>query len=131
MVRRRVDEEEGEELGLDGEGGAQAYAEYSQWQQAQLSKKSPKKEKESGGRQKENSGKKRLSYLEARELETMEGRIHDAETLAAAKEAALQDPAVNTNPALLQKTYEELQTARAGVDDLYTRWGELTEKASA
>jgi ATP-binding cassette subfamily F protein uup len=118
-------------MGLDGEGGAQAYAEYSQWEQAQLSKKTPKKEKESGVRQKESSGKKRLSYLEARELETMEGRIHEAETLAAAKEAALQDPTVNTNPALLQKTYEELQTARALVDDLYTRWGELTEKASA
>jgi ATP-binding cassette subfamily F protein uup len=118
-------------MGLDGEGGAQAYAEYGQWEQAQLAKKSPKREKESGGRQKESSGKKRLSYLEARELESMEQRIHDAEALAAAKEALLQDPSVNTNPILLQKTYEELQAAREAVDDLYTRWGELGEKASA
>jgi ATP-binding cassette subfamily F protein uup len=117
-------------MGLDGEGGAQAYAEYAQWEQAQLAKKAPKKEKDSGGRQKESS-KKRLSYLEARELETMEARIHEAETLAQAKEAELQDPAVNTNPALLQKTYEESQAARELVDDLYMRWGELTEKASA
>ncbi len=48
-------------MGLDGEGGAQAFAEYAQWEQAQLSKKSPKKEKDTGGRQKETSGKKRLS----------------------------------------------------------------------
>jgi len=117
-------------MGLDGEGGAQAYAEYAQWEQAQLAKKSPKKEKDSSGRQKESS-KKRLSYMEARELETIETRIHEAETLAHAKEAELQDPAVNTNPALLQKTYEESQAAREVVDDLYMRWGELTEKASA
>ena len=72
-------------MGLDGEGGAQAFAEYAQWEQAQLAKKSPKKEKDSGGRQREGQSKKRLSYLEARELETMETRIHEAETLASAK----------------------------------------------
>jgi ATP-binding cassette subfamily F protein uup len=118
-------------MGLDGEGGAQAFAEYAQWEQAQLSKKAPKKEKESNGRQKESSGKKRLSYLEARELETMERRIEEAEAVAAGLEAALQDPAVNTNPELLRTTYEESLAAQEVVHDLYARWGELTEKASA
>jgi ATP-binding cassette subfamily F protein uup len=117
-------------MGLDGEGGAQAFAEYAQWEQAQLNRKSPRKEKESAPRQKEAT-KKKLSYIEARELETMESRIQDAEDLAAAKEAALQDPAVNTNPELLRKTYEESLAAQEVVHDLYTRWGELTEKASA
>jgi ATP-binding cassette subfamily F protein uup len=120
-------------MGLDGEGGAQAFAEYAQWEQAQLSKKTPKKEKDSNnGRQKESSpGKKRLSYLEARELETMERRIEGAEAVAAGLEAALQDPAVNTNPQLLRTTYEESLVAQEVVHDLYARWGELTEKASA
>jgi ATP-binding cassette subfamily F protein uup len=118
-------------MGLDGDGGAQAFAEYAQWEQAQLARKSPKKEKESNGRQKDGTGKKRLSYLEARELEGIETRIQEAEALAAEKEAALQDPAVNTNPALLEKTCQESQAAREAVDDLYIRWGELTEKASA
>ncbi len=118
-------------MGLDGEGGAQAFAEYAQWEQAQLSRKSPKKEKDSGGRQKEPAGKKRLSYLEARELETMERRIEEAEAVAAGLEAALQDPAVNSNPELLRTTYEESLAAQEVVHDLYARWGELTEKASA
>jgi ATP-binding cassette subfamily F protein uup len=117
-------------MGLDGEGGAQAFAEYAQWEQAQLNKKAPKKEKD-GVRQKESSGKKRLSYLETRELETMEARIQEAEDTATAKEAALQDTAVNTNPELLRKTYEELEAVRETINDLYSRWGELTEKASA
>jgi ATP-binding cassette subfamily F protein uup len=118
-------------MGLDGEGGAQAFAEYAQWEQAQLSKKSPKKDKDSGGRQKESSGKKRLSYLEQRELETMERRIEEAEALVAGLEASLQDPAVNTNPEVLRTTYEESVAAQEVVHDLYERWGELTEKASA
>jgi ATP-binding cassette subfamily F protein uup len=118
-------------MGLDGEGGAQAFAEYAQWEQAQLSRKSPKKEKDGGGRQKESSGKKRLSYLEQRELETMERRIEEAEALVAGLEASLQDPAVNTNPEVLRTTYEESVAAQDVVHDLYERWGELTEKASA
>jgi ATP-binding cassette subfamily F protein uup len=118
-------------MGLDGEGGAQAFAEYAQWEQAQTSRKAPKKEKEGGNRTKENVSRKRLSYMEARELETMEARIQQAEDLVAAKEAALQEPEVNTNPELLRKTYEELEAAKSEVDDLYMRWGDLTEKASA
>jgi ATP-binding cassette subfamily F protein uup len=118
-------------MGLDGEGGAQAFAEYAQWEQAQLSKKSPKKEKDGNGRTKEASGKKKLSYLEQRELETMERRIEEAEALVVGLEAALQDPAVNTNPELLQTTYDESVAAQEVVHDLYARWGELTEKASA
>jgi ATP-binding cassette subfamily F protein uup len=118
-------------MGLDGEGGAQAFAEYAQWEQAQLSRTPAKREKENGGRQKEPPPKKRLSYLEQRELESMERRIEAAEAVAAGLELALQDPAVNTKPDVLRTTYEESVAAQKVVHDLYERWGELTEKASA
>jgi ABC transport system ATP-binding/permease protein len=122
-------------MGLDGEGGAQAFGEYAQWEQAQATRKQPKNgsnkaaaEVPSDSRAK--SVKKRLSYLEAREWETIEAKVHEAEAHLAEKEKALQDPAVNTNPDLLQKTYEETKAAAAEVDRIYARWAELSDKLS-
>jgi ABC transport system ATP-binding/permease protein len=122
-------------LGLDGDGGAQAFAEYSQWEQSQNGRKQPRNgnAKQNGDSQAETrakSVKKRLSYLEAREWETIEALVHAAEAHLAEKENALQDPAVNTNPELLQKTYDESRVAATEVDRLYSRWAELSDKAS-
>src|SRR5206468_9056448 len=52
-------------LGLDGQGGAQMYADYWQWEQAQVSSKPVKQEKVAEAPQRE-SAKRKLSYLEAR-----------------------------------------------------------------
>jgi ATP-binding cassette subfamily F protein uup len=122
-------------LGLDGDGGAQAFAEYSQWEQSQNGRKQPRNgnAKQNGDSQAETkakSVKKRLSYLEAREWETIEALVHAAEAHLAEKENALQDPAVNTNPELLQKTYDESRVAATEVDRLYSRWADLSDKAS-
>jgi ATP-binding cassette subfamily F protein uup len=123
-------------LGLDGEGGAQAFAEYAQWEQAQSVRKqprnnnSPKPAGDSTADAKARNVRKRLSYLEAREWETIEARVHEAEAKLAALEHKLQEPSVNTNPSLLQKTYDESKTAGEEVDRLYARWAELSDKAS-
>jgi len=117
-------------VGLDGEGGAGVFADYSQWEEAQAAARKPLRAEKSVDRQKSETGKKRLSYLEAREWETIEKRIEEAEAVVSAKHAALEDSAVNTNPALLQKTVEELGTAQEAVDELYARWGELGAKVS-
>ncbi len=117
-------------VGLDGEGGAGVFADYSQWEEAQAAARKPVRAEKSGDRQKADTGKKRLSYLEAREWETIEKRIEEAEAVVSAKHDALEDPAVNTNPALLQKTVEELGTAQEAVDELYARWGELGAKVT-
>ncbi len=76
----------------------------------------------------DNSKKKRLSYMEAREWDGMEARIQEADAELMAKEEALQDSAVNTNPAALQKALSELDAVRSAVDALYTRWAELGDK---
>ncbi len=117
-------------VGLDGAGGAGVFADYSQWEEAQAAARKPVRAEKQADRQKSESGKKRLSYMEAREWETIEARIEEAEAVVAAKHAALEDRAVNTNPALLQKTVAELGAAQEAVDELYARWGELGAKVS-
>jgi ATP-binding cassette subfamily F protein uup len=69
-----------------------------------------------------------LGYLEQRELDTMEATILEAETAWEASRRAAEDPAIASDPAALQARYAELETARAEVDRLYARWGELTAK---
>jgi len=117
-------------VGLDGEGGAGVFADYSQWEEAQAAARKPVRSEKAPDRQKADSGKKRLSYLEAREWETIEKRIEEAEAAVNEKHIALDNPAVNTNPSLLQKTVEELGVAQEAADELYARWGELGAKVS-
>ena len=73
-------------------------------------------------------GKKKLSYLEAREFATIEQRVEEAEERLNAARHALDDPAVATNAEALQKTLAEQELAQDAADKLYARWAELTEK---
>ena len=87
-------------LGLDGQGGAQMFADYWQWEQAQLSSKPAKQEKVGAPRRSGDSrGKKKLSYLEAREWEQMEARILEAEQELEAIRAEMQSPDVVSDAA--------------------------------
>ena len=119
-------------LGLDGEGGARLYADYWQWEQAQLARKqAAKAERETPAAQPAPSGppaKKKLSYLEAREWEQMEGRILEAETNLEALRAEMQAPDAVSDGARLHALYEKVKEAEAAVDVLYARWAELEAK---
>ena len=123
-------------LGLDGFGGAERFADYSQWeawQEEQAAAKLSKgvvKEKTVTVAQATASQpiKKRLTYKEDRELGMMEQTIASAEELLAEKLAALQDPAVSGEPAKLHAASVELESAQKAVDALYARWAELEEK---
>ena len=114
-------------LGLDGQGGAQIYADYWQWEQAQFVPKQPKPEKPAAPKS-EGSGKKKLSYLEAREWEAMEARILEAEQAAEALRAEMQSPEAVSDGPRLAACYERLQSAEAEVEALYARWAELEGK---
>ncbi len=119
-------------LGLDGDGGAQVYADYSQWEQDRQSRVQRRPEPEEA-KKADRSGvpapaKKKLSYLEQREWEQMEERILEAETELERFQSALQSPEVASNGVELQLTYERMQTAQTRVDELYARWSELEAK---
>jgi ABC transporter C-terminal domain len=72
--------------------------------------------------------KKRLSYMEAREWESIEQRIHDSEQELAARHAELQNPEVTRDPERMKQAYERARDTQAMVDQLYERWAELEAK---
>ena len=118
-------------LGLDGQGGAQVFADYWQWEQAQLVRKPPKPDKPAAPpKPASGAAKKKLSYLEAREWEQMEARILEAETEMESIRAEMQSPEVVSDGPRLHTCYERLQSAEAAVQALYARWAELEAKQS-
>ena len=123
-------------LGLDGHGGWDTFADYSQWEAWQAERaqpdrnapqeKSPRAIKDTFP----STGKRKLSYLEAREFATIEQRIEEADRLLQEKRAAFHDPAIVSDAARLIEANAELEEAQRTVDELYQRWAELTEKSS-
>jgi ATP-binding cassette subfamily F protein uup len=113
-------------LGLNGEGGAEVYADYSQWEQARAVK--PARIQKDRPEANPTAPKKKLGYLDAREWEQMEQRILEAEQALEAARAALQSPEVVSDGVALQQRYAEMQAAEAEVEKLYARWAELEAK---
>ena len=116
-------------LGLDGQGGAELYADYWQWEAAQ-SRAVPKPGKEALAppRPAAPAAKKKLSYLEAREWEQMEARILEAEGELEALHAEMHAPDVVSDGLRLHACYQKVQAAEARVAELYARWAELEAK---
>ena len=118
-------------LGLDGQGGADSFADYSQWEswQEERAKSSGRPTPRSSGAPKPvASTKRKLSYLDAREYEGIEQRIAEADQALLAKQAQLEDPAIATDAARLLAAQAELEEVEKNLDALYTRWAELEEK---
>ena len=75
-----------------------------------------------------SGGKKKLSYLEAREYSSIEERIAQAEALRDEKRAALEDPAIASDASRLVSAHAELEKAQEDLDAMYSRWAELESK---
>ncbi len=120
-------------LGLDGEGNTGSFADYGQWEDWQRSNRTQKNAPAStppkaNGAAPAQSKKKKLSYMEQREWDTMETRIEEAEAVLATRQARLHDPSVATDAAQLHVALADAQTAQDTIDTLYERWGELGTK---
>lgn len=132
-------------LGLDGMGNAERFADYSQWDQWQTKQKTAatkangvngvaarsaaagqpaNAEQDSGN----TGGKKKLSYLDARDYATIESRIAAGEEQLAEKRAVLELQEVVTDAARLQAALVDVESAQNAVDALYARWAELEAK---
>ena len=72
--------------------------------------------------------KKKLSYLDSREWQSIEEGIAEAETELEAGKSSIHDPAVVRDGRLLESAYREMEEAQRKVDQLYARWAELEEK---
>ena len=71
------------------------------------------------------AAKKKLSYKDQRDFDTMEARIAAAEAKVAALEAEQSSPEVASNAQRLVELAGQIERARAEVDVLYSRWAEL------
>jgi ATP-binding cassette subfamily F protein uup len=125
-------------LGLDGKGNAATFADYPQWEQWFLEQKDAPPTEEKPVRKADQPkpaqsvaapGKKKLSYLEAREFAGIEERVEAAEARLDAARSRVSDPEVAIDADKLTKALAELEAAQAEADTLYARWAELTEKA--
>ncbi len=122
-------------VALDGEGGAETFADYAQWEAA-CARRTPARRpgsaapRETGeaARPRERQRTKRLGYQEQREWDGMEGAIQEAETALEACQRAAEDLSIASDPVALQARYAALETVRAQVNRLYARWAELEEK---
>jgi ATP-binding cassette subfamily F protein uup len=124
-------------LGLDGKGSAKSFADYTQWEAWQEERKRTVNEPAPSTRGAQSAveppaqGKKKLSYIEAREYAGIEQRIAEAEQLAQSKRAALEDPTIASDGPRLVAAQAEMEAAQNDLDNLYARWAELEAKAGS
>ena len=119
-------------LGLDGQGSAERFADYSQWEVWQAERKTARSSARFTARaavtESPSSSKKKLSYLEAREYASIEERVAAAEQILETKRTAADDPAIASDATRLLSAHAELENAQKEVDELYARWAELEKK---
>ncbi|MDP9171476.1 MAG: ABC transporter ATP-binding protein, partial [Acidobacteriota bacterium] len=111
-------------LAMNGEGKIEFFAELAQWEQAALSPKSVPKTATAGSTP-APKGKKKLTYLEAREWEGIEELVARAEEELDRKRTILELPDVVSDHQRLTVALREMDVAQAEVDRLYARWAEL------
>ncbi len=113
-------------LALDGKGGAGYFADYNQWE---ANRSRPARERnQQPTTNNQQPPRRRLSYLEQRELDAMEETLLAAEAALAEARRRAEDPSIATDAAALQERFAELNRAQAEVDRLYERWAELEGK---
>jgi ABC transport system ATP-binding/permease protein len=120
-------------LGLDGQGRAERFADYSQWETWQAEQQQPTRPGRVTPRvvaaaESPSPAQKKLSYLEAREYAGIEQRVAAAEEVLQAKREQANDPAIASDAARLLSAQAELEEAQKKVDELYARWDELEKK---
>ncbi len=116
-------------LGLDGAGGAGSFADYGQWEEWQKSARISNTNAASPvNGTKPSASKKKLSYMEQRDWDTIEARIEQADAVLAAHHARLDEPSVATNATELSAALAAASEAQETLDRLYERWGELGAK---
>lgn len=124
-------------VALDGRGGSGVFASVDQaiaWQQRATAPTSERSRPVAAPAHPAPvaaaTARKKLSYNEQRDYDTIEQRIAEAEKRAAEAERRLGDPAVVADHAEMAEACRELEAAQALVAELYARWEELERRVS-
>ncbi|HLK58014.1 MAG TPA: ABC transporter C-terminal domain-containing protein, partial [Chthonomonadaceae bacterium] len=114
-------------LALDGNGGAERFADYAQWEAryGRVNAPAPARKAAPAPQKPAPSNSRRLSTAELRELNGMEETILAAEAEAETLQAALNDPGLAADHTRMQAAWQAVQDAQARVAQLYARWEEL------
>ena len=116
-------------VALDGQGHAETFADYAQWEANRRDRAQPARQtRPTPSRERARPASRRLGYREQREWEGMEQAILAAEQAVEACQRAADDPAIATDAPALQARHAALAAARAEVARLYARWAELESK---
>ncbi len=116
-------------LGLDGQGSAETFADYPQWELWQTERKAGAKPPvRSAASVSASSPKKKLSYNEARQYASIEEQIAEAERLVHSKRAELENPSIASDGPKLLAAHSEMEQAQKDLDALYELWAQLEEK---
>ncbi len=117
-------------LGLDGQGGARLFADYTQWANAQrdLQEAASKAAAPPKAAKASREKTRRLSFKEQREWEGMEESILLAEEVVTARQREVEAAGQGGDHVRLQECCRALQEAQAAVEALYARWQELEAK---
>jgi ABC transport system ATP-binding/permease protein len=125
-------------VGLLPDGRQQHYASFSQWERElrgggksrkknKKSNKAPPIEQPQTIKAPKASGKK-LSYIDQREYDALEGNIQKAESEQAIWQTKLSDPKIAASPSELSNCLKELEKCTTEVERLYSRFTELETK---
>ena len=119
-------------VGLDGNGGAEAFADCEQWERwrRESSKRESISETKREAVVRSQEKPRRLSYVEKREYEQIEIRIAEAEERLRRAHGEMQNREASHDPAIVQARYNEMQEAQAQVNQLFERWAELESKVA-
>ena len=126
-------------LGLDTHGNAVLFADYIQWEEWRAQLDASRESVGADSRPSQPpaaqlpsvpSQKKKLSYLEQREYDSIEDRIAAADEILRLAHARVEDPEVAIDAAALTQALAALESAQSEHDTLYQRWLELTEKVT-
>ena len=112
-------------LYLDGDGGAEYFADYDQWLQYRKDRLPATPQSGETSQSPPNNKPQKLAYEERKELNRIEKQIEKAEGIADNLQRQLQDPGIMCDADRLVKRYAEHQEAQKKVEQLYERWEEL------
>jgi ATP-binding cassette subfamily F protein uup len=113
-------------LALDGQGRTEFFADYSQWETRQKTRsRTDTAAPPTAQPARTAAPKKKLGYLQQREMDGMEDKIRKAEERLEAARRALHDPNIASDFVALEKRGAEVETLTAEVVKLYARWAEL------
>lgn len=127
-----------EVIGLDGRGGAAMYSTVQQWlnvfeksaaRDDKAASKSTNDSSPKTTRPQAGSKRKKLSFAEQKEYDSMESKVMAVEEKIVSLHAEVEKSS-SAGHLVLAKACRELEQAQKEVEDLYNRWQELEQKLS-